>query len=185
MEEGYSSNLASMKDPNALATSLAIAALPKDALDLGKRFAQEGFKLALVGGSVRDAILGRLGSDLDFTTDAHPDQSKKILKNWGEALWETGRDFGTIAAQLGGVTVEVTTYRREKYDPTSRKPVVEFGSDIEMDLSRRDFTVNAMALELTTPEPKFIDLFNSRSSSVTKSSSLILTFTTTVPAQTH
>ena len=159
IEEGYSSNLASMKDPNALATSLAIAALPKDALDLGKRFAQEGFKLALVGGSVRDAILGRLGSDLDFTTDAHPDQSKKILKNWGEALWETGRDFGTIAAQLGGVTVEVTTYRREKYDPTSRKPVVEFGSEIEMDLSRRDFTVNAMALELTTPEPKFIDLF--------------------------
>jgi poly(A) polymerase len=149
-----------MKDPNALATSLALAALPKAALEIGKLFSDGGFKCALVGGSVRDAILGRLGNDLDFTTSALPDQSKNILKNWGDSIWETGRDFGTIAAQRGDVVVEITTYRREKYDPTSRKPIVEFGKDIEVDLSRRDFTVNAMALELTTPEPTFIDLFD-------------------------
>ena len=158
--KGTRLTLLSMKDPNALATSLAIAALPKEAQELGSLFGDGGFKLALVGGSVRDAILGRLGNDLDFTTNARPDESKKILNSWGEAIWETGRDFGTIAAQLGDVTVEITTYRREKYDPTSRKPIVEFGSDIEMDLSRRDFTVNAMALELTTATPIFIDLFD-------------------------
>lgn len=158
--KGTRLTLLSMKDPNALATSLAIAALPSEAQELGQLFGARGFKLALVGGSVRDAILGRLGNDLDFTTSAHPDQSKEILKTWGEALWETGRDFGTIAAQRGDVTVEITTYRREKYDPTSRKPIVEFGTEIEMDLSRRDFTVNAMALELTTPTPQFIDLFD-------------------------
>ncbi len=158
--KGTRLTLLSMKNPNEIATSLAIAALPAEALELGKLFGDGGFKLALVGGSVRDAILGRLGNDLDFTTSAHPDQSKEILKNWGDALWETGRDFGTIAAQRGDVTVEITTYRREKYDPTSRKPIVEFGTEIEMDLSRRDFTVNAMAIELTTPTPKFIDLFD-------------------------
>jgi poly(A) polymerase len=127
---------------------------------LAKEFGARGYKLALVGGSVRDAILGRLGTDLDFTTNAHPDETKKILANWGDALWDVGRDFGTIAATKENVTVEVTTYRREKYDPTSRKPIVEFGDEIETDLSRRDFTVNAMALELTTPTPTFIDLFN-------------------------
>ena len=149
-----------MKDPNALATSLAIAALPKEAYELGKLFSDGGFKLALVGGSVRDAILGRLSTDLDFTTNAKPDETKNILKSWSERLWEVGRDFGTIAAEKNGITVEITTYRREKYDPTSRKPIVEFGSEIEIDLSRRDFTVNAMALELTTPTPTFIDLFD-------------------------
>jgi poly(A) polymerase len=148
-----------MKDPNALATELAIAALPPIAIELGELFAQSGFKLALVGGSVRDAILGRLDSDLDFTTNARPDDSKKILKSWGDSLWEVGRDFGTIAAEKNGVSVEVTTYRREKYDPTSRKPIVEFGDSIDMDLARRDFTINAMALELTTTPPTFIDLF--------------------------
>jgi poly(A) polymerase len=100
-----------------------------------------------------------LDSDLDFTTNARPDDSKKILKSWGDSLWEVGRDFGTIAAEKNGVSVEVTTYRREKYDPTSRKPIVEFGDSIDMDLARRDFTINAMALELTTTPPTFIDLF--------------------------
>jgi poly(A) polymerase len=108
---------------------------------------------------VRDAILGRLGNDLDFTTDAHPHETKKILKTWADHIWDTGILFGTVAAKLGDVTVEVTTYRSEKYDEGSRNPDVEFGDNIEGDLSRRDFTVNSMALELTGEEPEFIDPF--------------------------
>jgi poly(A) polymerase len=108
---------------------------------------------------VRDAILGRLGNDLDFTTDAHPHETKKILKAWADNIWDTGILFGTVAAKLGDVTVEVTTYRSEKYDEGSRNPDVEFGDNIEGDLSRRDFTVNSMALELTGEEPEFIDPF--------------------------
>jgi poly(A) polymerase len=108
---------------------------------------------------VRDALLGRLGNDLDFTTDAHPHETKKILKSWADNVWDTGIVFGTVAAKRGETTVEVTTYRTEKYEEDSRKPDVEFGLTIEGDLSRRDFTVNAMALELTTKEPKFIDPF--------------------------
>jgi poly(A) polymerase len=112
-----------------------------------------------VGGPVRDAILGRLGNDLDFTTDAHPHETKKILKAWADNIWDAGILFGTVAAKLGDVTVEVTTYRTEKYDEGSRNPDVEFGDNIEGDLSRRDFTVNSMALELTGEEPEFIDPF--------------------------
>jgi poly(A) polymerase len=108
---------------------------------------------------VRDALLGRLGNDLDFTTDAHPHETKKILKSWADNVWDTGIVFGTVAAKRGETTVEVTTYRTEKYEEDSRKPDVEFGLTIEGDLSRRDFTVNAMALELTSKEPKFIDPF--------------------------
>ena len=127
---------------------------------LAQAFKTEGFKLALVGGPVRDAILGRLGNDLDFTTDARPEITKEILKNWAEHIWETGIEFGTIAGKRGETTVEITTYRSDKYDPSSRKPEVEFGDNIEGDLSRRDFTVNAMALELTGDKPVFIDVFN-------------------------
>ena len=127
---------------------------------LAQAFKAKGFKLALVGGPVRDAILGRLGNDLDFTTDARPEITKEILKNWAEHIWETGIEFGTIAGKRGETTVEITTYRSDKYDPSSRKPEVEFGDDIEGDLSRRDFTVNAMALELTDDKPVFIDVFN-------------------------
>jgi poly(A) polymerase len=97
---------------------------------------------------------------LDFTTSARPEDSTKILKRWGDSIWDTGAAFGTIAAKRGEVMVEVTTYRSERYDPDSRKPDVDFGDSIEGDLSRRDFTVNAMALELTTEEPTFIDLFD-------------------------
>ena len=122
-------------------------------------FKEAGFKLALVGGPVRDAILGRLGNDLDFTTDARPQDTKKILKNWAEDVWDIGIEFGTIAGKRGDTTVEITTYRSDKYDPDSRKPEVEFGDNIEGDLSRRDFTVNAMALELTGETPEFIDQF--------------------------
>jgi poly(A) polymerase len=145
------------------AGEVAIASLIKRAplaSSLAESFAAEGFRLALVGGPVRDALLGRLGNDLDFTTDARPEVTKKILQKWAENVWDTGIEFGTVAGKRGDTTVEVTTYRTESYDPDSRKPEVEYGDSIEGDLSRRDFTVNAMALELTTKTPQFIDPFN-------------------------
>jgi len=152
-----------MPNPRDLAAELALGALDRHGQiirSLATAFAQAGFKLALVGGPVRDAILGRLGNDLDFTTNARPEASAAILKRWADAIWETGAVFGTIAAKKGDVTIEVTTYRSESYDPDSRKPDVDFGDSIEGDLSRRDFTVNAMALELTGSKPEFIDLFD-------------------------
>ena len=145
------------------ATQLAISTLIERAPEstkLANAFNAAGFKLALVGGPVRDAILGRLGNDLDFTTDAKPAQTKKILESWADAVWEIGAEFGTIAARKGEIEVEITTYRSESYDLDSRKPDVLFGESIEADLKRRDFTINAMALELTTQPPTFIDLFN-------------------------
>lgn len=152
-----------MKTPIDAAAQLAITTLTKQAptaSELAKLFKVAGFKLALVGGPVRDAILGRLGNDLDFTTDAHPKDSEKILNKWADSVWDIGAAFGTVAGKKDEITVEITTYRSESYDPTSRKPDVEFGKSIEADLARRDFTINAMALELTTDEPTFIDLFN-------------------------
>ena len=145
------------------AGEVAIASLIKRAplaSSLAQSFAAQGFRLALVGGPVRDALLGRLGNDLDFTTDARPEVTKKILQGWAENVWDTGLEFGTVAGKRGDTTVEVTTYRTESYDPDSRKPEVEYGDSIEGDLSRRDFTVNSMALELTTKIPEFIDPFN-------------------------
>jgi poly(A) polymerase len=149
-------------NPKTIATNLAISALSGKPLasDLAEKFAKAGFTLALVGGPVRDAILGRLGNDLDFTTNAKPDETKAIIKKGADSIWETGREFGTIAAQYGDVTVEITTYRSEKYESDSRNPEVKFGETIEGDLLRRDFTVNAMALELTTTPPTFIDNFD-------------------------
>ncbi|MFJ4930980.1 CCA tRNA nucleotidyltransferase [Streptomyces sp. NPDC088736] len=131
--------------------------------DLARRFQEAGFSLALVGGSVRDALLGRLGNDLDFTTDARPEDVLKIVRPWADALWEVGIAFGTVGAQkdalVDGVRqsfqIEITTYRSEAYDRTSRKPEVSYGDSIEEDLVRRDFTVNAMAVAL--PEKTFID----------------------------
>jgi poly(A) polymerase len=152
-----------VKTPIDAATQLAITTLTKQApaaTDLAKQFKAAGFKLALVGGPVRDAILGRLGNDLDFTTDALPKQSEKILEKWADSVWDIGAAFGTVAGKKGEITVEITTYRSESYDSSSRKPDVEFGKSIEADLARRDFTINAMALELTTDQPTFIDLFN-------------------------
>ena len=145
------------------AGEIAIASLIKRApmaSSLAQAFKAKGFTLALVGGPVRDAILGRLGNDLDFTTNALPQESKKILNEWADNVWDTGIAFGTIAGKRGDTTVEVTTYRTEHYDADSRKPAVEYGKDINGDLSRRDFTVNSMALELTTDTPTFIDPFN-------------------------
>ena len=151
-----------MKTPINAATELAISTLTRQApasTALAKAFKEAGFKLALVGGPVRDAILGRLGNDLDFTTNAHPKECEKILNKWADSVWNVGAAFGTIAGKKDEITVEITTYRSESYSADSRKPNVEFGENIEGDLSRRDFTINAMALELTTDEPTFIDLF--------------------------
>ncbi|WP_208605859.1 CCA tRNA nucleotidyltransferase [Streptomyces albus] len=123
--------------------------------DLARRFQEAGHALALVGGSVRDALLGRLGNDLDFTTDARPDDVLKIVRGWADSVWEVGIAFGTVGCRKGDFLIEVTTYRSEAYDRTSRKPEVSYGDAIEQDLVRRDFTVNAMAVAL--PEKEFID----------------------------
>ena len=122
---------------------------------LGRAFDAAGYELALVGGPVRDAILGRMAPDLDFTTSANPDQILKVVKPLASATWDIGREFGTIAAQIDGEQVEITSYRADSYDKTSRKPTVEFGDNLEDDLIRRDFTVNAMALRL--PSRVFVD----------------------------
>ena len=123
--------------------------------DLGGRFASAGHELALVGGPVRDAFLGRPALDLDFTTSARPEETEKVLTAWGSAMWDMGREFGTIGARRDGTVVEVTTYRADAYDGLTRKPVVAFGTSLEDDLARRDFTVNAMALRL--PDLTFVD----------------------------
>ena len=122
---------------------------------LAEAFAAAGFDLAVVGGPVRDALLGRATHDLDFTTDAHPDDILKIVKPISTAHWDIGRAFGTIGARVQGEQVEITTYRADSYDGVTRKPTVEFGDNIDGDLIRRDFTVNAMALQV--PAVKLVD----------------------------
>jgi poly(A) polymerase len=123
--------------------------------ELGAIFSAAGHQLHLVGGSVRDALLGRLGDDLDLTTDAHPEVVRDLLAPWADALWETGISFGTIGCRRAGFQLEITTYRCESYDPDSRKPAVAFGKSLAEDLMRRDFTINAMAVEL--PTRRFVD----------------------------
>jgi len=118
------------------------------ALELGRRFRERGHELALVGGPVRDLFLGRTAPDLDFTSDANPDQILDAVKGWAEATWDVGRDFGTIALRRGDDQIEITTYRADVYDAGSRKPHVRFGTRLEDDLARRDFTVNSMAVRL-------------------------------------
>jgi poly(A) polymerase len=144
-------------DASARATAAAaqLLRLAPVADDLAARFAAAGHELALVGGSVRDGLLGRLGEDLDFTTDARPQQVLKLVKGWAEAVWDVGIAFGTIGCQKDGYKLEITTYRSEAYDRTSRKPAVSYGETLEDDLVRRDFTVNAMALRL--PQREFVD----------------------------
>ncbi|TWG92666.1 poly(A) polymerase [Nocardioides sp. J9] len=116
--------------------------------ELGALFADAGHELALVGGPVRDAMLGRRSNDLDFTTSARPEQTDKLLRAWGDAWWDMGRDFGTIGCRKGDWVVEVTTYRSEAYERDSRKPEVQYGDSLAGDLGRRDFTVNAMAVRV-------------------------------------
>ncbi|WP_427005561.1 CCA tRNA nucleotidyltransferase [Pseudarthrobacter sp. H2] len=121
-------------------------------LELGQRFVDAGHELSLVGGPVRDLFLGRAALDLDFTTDATPDQTVALIKKWADNYWEIGRAFGTIGMRKAGFQIEITTYRADAYDPESRKPVVAFGHSLTDDLLRRDFTINAMALRLPTLE---------------------------------
>ncbi len=126
--------------------------------ELGERFTAAGHEIALVGGPVRDAFLGRRSPDLDFTTTATPDEILQLIKPMVDAHWDIGREFGTIGARIGDEHIEITTYRADKYDADSRKPEVAFGKDLTEDLLRRDFTVNAMALRL--PDKVFVDPFN-------------------------
>ena len=152
-----------METPLSAASEIAIATLRErapQAFDLAAQFKAAGFRLALVGGPVRDSLLGRLGNDLDFTTNARPEDTKKLLKKWATDVWDVGIKFGTIGAKKDNVTYEITTYRADSYESDSRKPEVNFGDSIEGDLVRRDFTVNAMAIELTTQTPEFIDPHN-------------------------
>lgn len=129
--------------------------------ELGALFDSAGFNLYLVGGSVRDAVLGKLGSDLDFTTDAHPEQVQELVTGWAEAIWDTGIAFGTIGVSRKGQRVEITTFRSDSYDQQSRNPEVVFGDSLEGDLVRRDFTVNAMAVKIGPEGPgEFCDPLN-------------------------
>jgi len=144
--------------------------VPPAADELGRVFAEHGHRLHLVGGSVRDALLGRPDSaapaaaagsstppDLDFTTDARPERVLEITRGWAEATWEAGIAFGTVGLARRGLRFEITTYRSEAYDRRSRNPTVTYGESLEADLSRRDFTVNAMAVSV--PGHDFVDLF--------------------------
>jgi poly(A) polymerase len=125
--------------------------------ELGRRFAAAGHELALVGGPVRDAMLGRHHNDLDFTTSARPEQTERLVRGWADAVWDIGREYGTIGCRHGEWQVEITTYRSEVYDPSSRKPDVAYGDSLAGDLGRRDFTVNAMAV--TLPDRQIEDPF--------------------------
>jgi poly(A) polymerase len=147
-------------DPSALSAAQrrAVAALLQVSPvvdDLAARLTSAGHELALVGGSVRDALLGRLQQDLDFATDARPEQVRTLVRPWADSVWETGIAYGTIGARKGAYVLEITTYRSDAYDPASRKPAVTYGDTLDGDLARRDFTVNAMAVRL--PSREFVD----------------------------
>jgi len=131
----------------ALDTLAALVGRPPVS-DLAVAFEAAGHELSLVGGPVRDAFLGKDVNDLDFATSAHPDQIERLVRPLADAVWDVGREFGTIAAQCGDITVEITTYRADSYDGASRKPTVEFGDSLDDDLVRRDFTINAMAVRV-------------------------------------
>jgi poly(A) polymerase len=149
-------------DPATLLTAAAVALNTHANLlrELGGLFAAAGHELYLVGGSVRDAVLGRELTDLDFTTDARPQQLQKILRGWAEALWDTGIEFGTIGAAKYGQRIEITTFRADAYDQVSRNPEVVFGDRLADDLVRRDFTVNAMAVRIDPDQPGGIGEFH-------------------------
>jgi poly(A) polymerase len=140
----------------AAARLLAVVTRPAD--ELSRLFARHHHELALVGGLVRDVFLRRPHGDLDLATDALPEEVLEITGPWADASWTVGIDFGTIGLRKGDTTFEITTYRSEKYQPGSRKPEVRYGKSLEGDLSRRDFTVNAMAARL--PARELVDPFN-------------------------
>jgi poly(A) polymerase len=152
-------DLANADDPDARAIS-SLLTVPALADELGALFAAAGYEMYLVGGSVRDALLGFPPGgtpDLDFATDARPEQVLELTKGWAEGSWEVGVAFGTVGLLRRGVRCEVTTYRSEAYERTSRNPDVAYGSSLEEDLRRRDFTINAMAVSV--PQHEFVDLF--------------------------
>ncbi|HEX3731839.1 MAG TPA: CCA tRNA nucleotidyltransferase, partial [Mycobacteriales bacterium] len=124
-------------------------------IELGKRFQRAGYQLHLVGGSVRDAVLGRPTNDTDLCTDAVPDVVVGLIDDWAEATWTTGIAFGTVGAARHGERVEITTFRADSYDRVSRNPEVRYGRSLVDDLARRDFTINAMAVSV--PDRRFTD----------------------------
>lgn len=138
--------------------------------EIGEMFRASGHRLYLVGGSVRDLLSGHTDTNLDFdaTTDARPEQIKRLLSGWSDALWTQGERFGTIGARKGDRVYEITTHRAEAYHADTRKPDVEFSDDIEADLSRRDFTINAMALEVTSDSPTLVDPFGGAADLLTR-----------------
>ncbi|MCX6423533.1 MAG: CCA tRNA nucleotidyltransferase [Actinobacteria bacterium] len=149
-----------MSTPHELRVIAQLAPISGLLTELGGRFKGAGYQIALVGGPVRDALLGRVGStpDLDFTTDARPEAIIEVIEGLATAIWDVGIAFGTVGARIQGQECEITTYRTEHYDRESRKPAVDFGDTLEGDLGRRDFTVNAFALRL--PQMQLVDLFD-------------------------
>jgi poly(A) polymerase len=139
------------------AAAALLAALSPRVTELGKLFTAAGHELALVGGPVRDAFLGRTHADFDLTTDALPDRILELVAGWADQVWDVGIRFGTIGLRKGSVHFEITTYRSDSYDRLSRKPVVAYGRSLVDDLSRRDFTINAMAARL--PGYELVDPF--------------------------
>ncbi len=162
-EEPPSPSAAAVPTPDAQLTVVEIQRRVADALGrlrtalgpLGELFTDAGEEIALVGGPVRDIMLGRLQQDLDLTTSARPETTERLLRAWAGSTWDVGRAFGTIGCRKGPWTVEVTTYRSDEYDGSSRKPQVQFGDSLTGDLRRRDFSINAMALVL--PSGEFVD----------------------------
>ena len=145
--------------PQAIATGAVTSALSQmpDVMELAQLFNSAGFEFAIVGGPVRDLILNREINDLDFTTNAKPEQILNLVTPWADTVWDIGIAFGTIGARRKDFQVEITTYRSEIYNEESRKPEVTFGTSLDDDLIRRDFTINAMAVRL--PELTFVDPF--------------------------
>jgi poly(A) polymerase len=125
--------------------------------ELARRLAEAGHQCYLVGGSVRDALLDLAHDDIDVATSARPDEVERLVSGWADHVWLQGQRFGTVGCEVRGMRIEITTFRADVYRPESRKPEVEFADDVETDLSRRDFTINAMALQL--PEPRLVDPF--------------------------
>src|SRR5580658_4359266 len=147
----------SMSDEQRKAAAALLREKVPAAGEIGQLFARHGFELALVGGPVRDVFLGQRPTDLDLTTDATPEQVMELVRGWADHLWTVGIAFGTVGLRKHGVTFEITTYRSEQYRATSRRPDVQYARSLEEDLSRRDFTINAMAARL--PGYELVDPF--------------------------